>query len=440
MAKGYSQASGIDYGETFSPVVRYESVRCVLALAAIHDLEMAQFDVKTAFLNANLNERIFMKVPNGVEHKEGQVCLLKRSLYGLKQASREWNSKFVDFAKDCNLAQSSFDPCVFHGEINGEKVILLLYVDDGLLLSHSRKAIDAMIERLQNEFKITLGKADFYVGMEIKRNRKEKTISIGQATYIDKIVRRFNMEESKVISTPADIGTYLTSADDSNCEVEFPYRNACGSLQFAATVSRPDISYAVGEVCRFMEHPSQMHVNAVKRIFRYLNHTKDMKITYGSENFELTGYTDADHARDIETSRSITGYAFILGNGVITWKSERQSHVTLSTSESEYVALCEGAKEAIWLRNLLGDIGFGQNNGTKLLCDNLSTIRWVKNPQHHHRTKHINKKLHYTRERHQEGEIELEHVGSENQLADVLTKPLSAIKFKSNIVRLGLSD
>lgn len=420
--------------------MRYDSVRVVLSIAAIFDMEITQFDVKTAFLNGTLEEIIYMKVPEGVKHKDGQVCRLKRSLYGLKQSSRVWNSRFVDFIKDCNLEQSLSDPCVFYGEICGEKVILLLYVDDGLLLSRSQKAIDTLIEKLRNEFKITLGKANYYVGIEISRNRNENTISISQGAYIDRIIRKFNMENSNSISTPADIGTFLTSTSDSDCAVKFPYRRACGSLTFAATVSRPDISYAVGEVSRFMENPSQMHVNAVKRIFRYLIRTKQMSITYGSNTCDLIGYTDADHARDPETSRSITGYAFMLGNGIVTWKSEKQSHVTLATAESEYVALCEGTKEAIWLQNLLDDLGFGQSNGTKIFCDNLSTVRWVKNPQHHHKTKHINKKLHFVREKLRDGDVRIDHISGENQLADVFTKPLSAMKFNSNIVRLGLEN
>lgn len=438
VAKGFSQSDGIDYKETFAPVVRYDSVRVILAMAAYHDMEIAQFDVKTAFLNGILDETIYMKIPDGIQHNDGQVCRLKRSLYGLKQSSRVWNSRFVDFAKDCNLKQSLSDPCVFHGDICGEKVILLLYVDDGLLLSCSQKAIDTLIEKLKNTFKITLGQADYYVGIEIKRNREKKTITICQEAYINKIVRKFNMDESKMIATPADIGTFLTSVSDSEYDIKFPFRSACGSLEFAATVSRPDISYSVGEVCRFMQNPSQLHVNAVKRIFRYLNHTKNMSITYGSNEVNLIGYTDADHARDPETSRSVTGYAFMLANGIVTWKSKQQSSVTLSTSESEYVALCAGTKEAIWLRDLLDDIGFKQQNGIKMLCDNLGTVRWVKNPQQHHKTKHINKQLHFVRERNRIGEICVEHVNSEDQLADVLTKPLSAIKFNSNISRLGL--
>lgn len=440
VAKGYSQSDGIDYKETFAPVVRYDSVRAVLALAAIHDMEIVQFDVKTAFLNGKLEETIYMKVPDGVEHERNQVCRLKRSLYGLKQSSRVWNARFVDFIRDCNLKQSHSDPCVFYGSIHGGKVILSLYVDDGLILSRSQTAIDSLVSKLQDTFKITLGNANYYVGLEIGRNRKEGTISIGQRAYIDKIIRKYHMEDSKSISTPADIGTFLVSTGDGDSDIKFPYRSACGSLTFAATVSRPDISYAVGEVCRFMAHPNQMHVNAIKRIFRYLNHTKDMKITYGSGDCKVIGYTDADHARDPESSRSVTGYAFMLANGAVTWKSEQQSHVTLSTAESEYVALCEGVKEAIWLHNLLEEIGYGQSNKIEMLCDNLSTIRWVKNPQQHHRTKHINKKLHFVREIYQEGEIQLEHVNGDDQLADVFTKPLSAIKFNLNIARLGLEN
>lgn len=439
VAKGYAQAAGIDYTDTFAPVVRYDTVRCVLSLAAIQDMEMVQFDVKTAFLNGNLQETIYMQIPEGIEHESNEVCRLKRSLYGLKQASRAWNLRFVNFLKQCGLEQSKADPCVFYGRIDDIEVIILLYVDDGLILSHRKEAIDTMVKHLSSEFKITLGNGKYYVGMEIERNREERTITITQASYIEKIVEKFGMSESKGISTPFDVGTILRKSEDEST-ANFPYRQACGSLMYAATVSRPDVAYAVGELSKFMEKPNQSHVNAAKRVFRYLNHTKHIGITYGDSDTGTTliGYTDADYARDIDTRRSTTGYAFKIGNGIITWRSQRQKTIALSTTEAEFMAICDGAKEAIWLRQLLKDIGCEQREATTLMIDNMSAIRLVQNPELHHRTKHIDIRLFFVRDVYQEGTIDVKHVESGNQLADAFTKPLATAAFQSNVMRLGM--
>lgn len=443
VAKGYSQHAGIDYGETFSPVVRYDSVRTMFALAAAEDFEMLQFDVKTAFLNGDLEEEIFMELPEGTDGaKSGKVCRLSKSLYGLKQASRAWNTKFAGFLRDCGLTQSHADNCVFSGLINGDKVFLLLYVDDGMIMSNSMKTLNAMMDKLENAFEMTRGDPDFYVGMEIKRDRLAKTISIGQAAYITRVIEKFNMTDATPVSTPADVNVMLTKAEEETDTI-FPFRQAVGSLMYAATVARPDISYAVGEVSRFLERPSSSHVVAVKRIMRYLKGTVDNGIVYGGEHngsFNLDGYTDADFARDIESRRSTTGYAFMMNGGAVTWRSQRQKTVALSTTEAEYMAACEGAKEGVWLRQLLDDVGYRRDFPTPINMDNQSAIRLVKNPELHHRTKHIDIRLHFIRGLYESGTISIEYVPTEKQLADVFTKPLSSRIFNLNRSGLGMRE
>ncbi|XP_055307210.1 uncharacterized protein LOC129571436 [Sitodiplosis mosellana] len=216
--------------------------------------------------------------------------------------------------------------------------------------------------------------------MEIKRDRAAKTIKITQESYIERVIEKFRMRESNVISTPFDVGTNLTKSEEE-CDLNYPYRQACGSLTYASIIARPDISYAVGEVRKFLENPNRSHINAVKRIMRYLNHTKSLGITYGEPGeMDLIGYTDA---RDLDTRRSKTGYVFKFGNGLIMRRSQRQETVAQSTTEAEFMAITEGAKEAIWLRQLFEDIGFEQATATKLRVDNLSAIKLVQNPELH---------------------------------------------------------
>lgn len=275
--------------------------------------------------------------------------------------------------------------------------------------------------------------------MEIHRNREKKTIFINQNAYIKKIVEKFNMHDSKHISTPADNNVILTkSCEDGS--VDFPYRQAIGSLMFAAIVTRPDISYAVGEVSRYMDNPKPPHVLAVKRILRYLNKTAERGIEYSGLSTALRGYSDADFARDVDTRKSTTGYEFVVGEGIVTWKSCRQKTVALSTTEAEFMAACEGAKEAVWLHQLLRDVGCNQESPPTLHIDNQSAIRLIKNSELHQRTKHIDVRLHFIRQLYESKAILIDYVCSEDQLADMFTKPLAIQKFTKNIEMLGMKD
>lgn len=248
-AKGFSQRAGIDFEEIFSPVVRYDSIRILLAIAAHEDLEIGQFDIETAFLNGKLEENIYMQIPDGVEtEKNGMICKLNRSLYGLKQAARCWNQRFKSVLKELNFKTSQADQCVFYSHFGDEKVYIALYVDDGLILASSRKLLNDVLDSLNERFEMTKGNTEIYVGMQIRRDRAKKSIFIHQGTYIDRILTYFGMDRAKPVSIPADPHATICTKDNDKIFLNnsIPYREAVGSLLFLATVSRPDISYAVG--------------------------------------------------------------------------------------------------------------------------------------------------------------------------------------------------
>lgn len=430
VARGFSQVFGIDYKETFSPVVKYSSIRMILAVSACEKLKLRQFDIKTAFLNGDLNEDIYMEQPEGFDDSSGRVCLLNRSLYGLKQASRCWNQKFSLFLKKFNLVPSDYDSCVFMNSNSEHRIILAIYIDDGLIAASSEEDIESLLNYLQNEFEITSGSLDCYLGLEIIQC-KNGDIRIHQNGYAQKILRKFKLENCNPISIPADPHHSMHAEDHPKAERHaFPYREAVGSLMYLATATRPDIAFAISSASRHLENPQPCHWAAVKRIFRYIKGTAEYGLTFKSlKSLTLYAYSDADYAGDLETRRSTTGYVFNVGSGAISWCSQRQDTVAQSTTESEYIAASQSLKELIWLKNLLQEI-VGSMNIPKLYIDNQSAIKLIKNPEFHRRTKHIDVKYHFIRENFEKHVFEPEYICTDNQLADILTKPLSKEKFE----------
>ena len=428
VAKGFSQREGIDYFETFAPVVRYESIRILLSIAAKEDYEIAKFDVKTAFLNGDLQEEIYLQIPDGyvTEETRGLVYKLRRSLYGLKQSPRCWNEKFVGFLRSFNFKNIESDKCVFVGVVSDFKVYLALYVDDGLIICESQSAIDKVLNYLKSNFQITVDKATEFVGIEIERNRAQRTIKVSQSSYIEKVITKFGMENANPSSVPAEPGSHLSKIESKECKNEcVPYREAVGSLLFAARVCRPDIEYAVNYASQFLDSFGQEHWIAVKKIIRYLIGTRTSGIVFGSSgsSLNLVGFTDADYAGCLETRKSRSGFVFLLNNGPISWSSQRQNVVSLSTTEAEYIALAHGAKEAVWLRRMLSELNVNCGS-VPIFVDNQSAIKLANNSEFHKRSKHIDIRFHFIRDMLSRKEIEIHYVQSKEQLADILTKPL----------------
>lgn len=434
-ARGFLQKKGVDFFETFSPVVRYDSLRVLLAIVASRDLELAQFDVQTAFLYGGLEEEIFMEPPEGLVIEKGSpkntVCRLNKSLYGLKQSPRCWNREFSLFLRKYKFQEISADKCIFTGRIGDDTVYLALFVDDGLVAAKNNEAIDAVLGHLKEAFKITVGDASSFVGMQIERDRRRKTIFIHQSMYARKILERFGMIDAKSMSVPCDPSSTLQPQSEEEDIESVPYREAVGSLMFLSIVSRPDISYAVNLVSKFLNRHGKEHWRAVKRIISYVAGTVKYGIEYrsGGRSPILEGYSDADFAGDVETRRSTTGYMFELAGGPVTWASQRQKLVTLSTTEAEYVAASITSREAVWLRRLLSEIECPCKEATTIYVDNQSAIRLVKNPEFHKRTKHIDVRYHFVREKVHSGELSVEYLQTKEQKADIFTKALPKNRF-----------
>lgn len=435
-AMGCSQKYQVDYTETFSPTVRYDSLRVMLSKVCQYNLKMIQFDIKTAFLYGNINEDIYMTPPEGLCIQENLVCKLKKSLYGLKQAPRCWNQKFDSVLKRFGFTNSHSDKCVYTGELDEIKVYLILYVDDGLIISQEQYILDKVINDLKENFEIKTCEPRNFVGLEIKRGKDY--IFLHQAKYIEKIICKFNMSNANGNSIPVDVNTKLEK-NKAELNKKIPYREAVGSLMHLAIVSRPDIMYGVSLVSRYLDSYDDSHWKAVKRIIKYLKETKDhgLYFTHKQPNI-VESYSDADYANDTETRRSMTGYVFIKNGAAITWASQRQQSIALSTTEAEFMAACSATKEAIWLKQLLLDIDEYNQLSLSLNIDNQSAISVIKNENYHKRCKHIDIKYKFVKEKYEEKLIDLKYINTNEQCADILTKPLCKTKFQYLRTKLGI--
>ncbi|GJW87533.1 retrotransposon protein, putative, ty1-copia subclass [Tanacetum coccineum] len=339
VARGFTQRESIDYNE------------------------LEQLDVKMSFLHGNLEEVIYMKQPQGYE-QGNKVCLLKKSLYGLKQSPRQWYKRFDEYMLSNGFKRSSYDSCVYYRSYApGEYIYLLLYVDDILIACKSKAEIGSTKSLLKKEFNTKeLEEAKKILGMEIVRDQSRKIMRVSQSGYVSKILNNFRIDNGKSVKMPLG-GHFKLSLKDCpvrDCDVErmgkVSYENAIGRLIYLMVCTRPDIAYAVSVVSRYLANMGKNHWEAVKWILKYLRGTANVGLVYGTNHgnhVDVTGFVDSDYAKDPDKGRFITGYAFLVHGCIVSWKATLQHVVTLSTTEAEYMALTEAVKEAIWLRGLL---------------------------------------------------------------------------------------
>ena len=436
---------GIDYNETYSPVVKFTSVRILLACVTVLGLFLHQMDVKTAFLNGDLNETVYMEQPEGfkVKGREDWVCRLFKSIYGLKQASRQWYLKMDEFlTQHLGLSRNPSDECLYTGCHNGNILIIALYVDDLLIACDDSAKLNVVKTELGKRFRMKdLQEARKCLGFEIERNIRSGTLRLSQVKYANAVLSRFGMASAKPSRTPME--TKLNLEMDSKPAPDVPYREAIGSLMYLMVGTRPDIAFAVSRLAKYVENPTELQWQGVKRLLRYVIGTVKHGILFqADQSLEPVGYVDADWAGDVASRKSTSGYVFIMGGGAVSWCSRQQEVVALSSTEAEYISLCTGVKEAIWLRRLVSNLGIKLKVGhgpMLLLVDNQGAIDLAQNGSTNRRTKHIDVRYHFNREAVTKKIVQLKYCPSEKMAADILTKILGKVKMTDLFPLFGMS-
>lgn len=442
VAKGYSQQHGVDYTEVFAPVARMDTVRMIIALAAQRSWRIYQLDVKSAFLHGELNEDVYVEQPKGYEKKgsEHKVYKLQKALYGLKQAPRAWFSRI-----EAHFISEGFQRCYSEQTLfikwnkEGKILIVSVYVDDLIFTGDDELMMSEFKNSMMREFDMTdLGRMRFFLGIEVLQ--KSDGIYISQRKYAMEVLKRFSMEESNSVSSPIVPGFKICKDEDGIKVDETYYKQIVGSLMYL-TATRPDLMFVVSLISRYMAKPTQLHLQVAKRALRYLKGTINYGILYkkrGDE--ELIAFTDSDYAGDLEDRKSTSGYVFLMSGGAVSWSSRKQPIVTLSTTEAEFVAAAACACQAVWIRRILKKLGHSQEGCTTVMCDNSSTIKLSKNPVMHGRSKHIDVRFHFLRDLTKDGVVELVHCGTQDQVADLMTKPLKLDAFQKLRKQLGVCE
>uniref|UniRef100_A0A2N9I4A8 Retrovirus-related Pol polyprotein from transposon TNT 1-94 n=1 Tax=Fagus sylvatica TaxID=28930 RepID=A0A2N9I4A8_FAGSY len=416
VAKGFTQKEGIDYTKTFSPVSKKDSLRIILALVAHFDLELQQMDVKTAFLNGDLEEEVYMKQPEGFPSSDENIM----------------------------------DQCIYQ-KVSGSKIcFLVLYVDDILLATNDKGLLHEVKQFLSKNFDMKdMGEASYVIGIKIHRDRFQGILGLSQETYINKVLERFRMNDYSPSVAPIVKGDRfnLNQCPKNDLEREqmknIPYASAVGSLMYAQVCTRPDIAFAVGMLGRYQSDPGLDHWRAAKKVMRYLQGTKDYMLMYRrTDNLEVIGYSDSDFAGCIDSRKSTSGYIFLMASGAVSWRSAKQTLTATSTMEAEFVSCFEATSHGVWLKSFISGLRIMDSisRPLRIYCDNSAAVFMAKNNKSGSRSKHIDIKYLAIRERIKEKKVVIEHVSTELMIADPLTKGMPPLKFKDHVAKMGLGS
>jgi hypothetical protein len=362
VAKGFSQKPGTDYGEIWAPVSKYKTLRTLLAVVATEDLHLHQLDIKTAFSNGVVEEEFYMQQPPGSAGQgDERVCRLRRTLYGLKQASRTWHLALRHFLCSLGFESSDADPCLFKQRSGSDIVFVLLYVDDMLIAAPTCEAVESVKNKLLSKFEARdMGEAGLFLGMSIVRDRMKILLWLHQGRYARDVVSRFEMADARAMNAPMARETQLRRGDLGGEPTDQPYAEVVGSLMYLMTCTRPDLAQSVGALSRFVSDPRARHWEAAVKVLRYVVGTSDLGLQFGGKTRDIVGYCDADYAGDLDSRKSTTAYVWLMHGGAVSWSSVLQPTVALSTAEAEYMAAAGAAREALWMRKILVDLGVAE--------------------------------------------------------------------------------
>ncbi|WCJ31588.1 Retrovirus-related Pol polyprotein from transposon RE1 [Euphorbia peplus] len=440
VAQGYSQQEGIDYGETFAPVARLEAIRILCAFASYKGFKLFQMDVKSAFLNGYIDEEVYVSQPPGFEDPKfpDHVYKLKKALYGLKQAPRAWYERLTKFLLSKGFVRGCVDTTLFTLKKNKDILIAQVYVDDIIFGATNESLCREFSDHMKAEFEMSMmGELTFFLGLQIKQSNDG--VFINQAKYTREVLKKFGMMDSNAVDIPMDVSKDIDDEEKAGKPVDIKtYRGMIGSLLYL-TASRPDIHFAVCFCARYQSKPREIHDVAVKRILRYLKGTPEAGLWYPcSSDFTPIGYTDSDYGRDKLKRVSTSGGCHFLGECLVSWHSKKQTSVALSTAEAEYVAAGSCVSQMLWIKQQIADYGVIPGTIT-IYCDNKSAIDLSKNPIQHSRMKHVHIRHHFLRDHVLKKDIIITHVPSEENLADMFTKPLAGMSFSNLREGIGMT-
>lgn len=436
VARGFQQKN-LMFEDLYSPVAKLNTLRILLAISVNFDWVIYQMDVCSAFLHGEIKEDLYMYLPENCNLPSGKVCKLKKAIYGLKRAPKYWYEKFHDFMLSQKFVKSDNDHCLYFRITETSKLYLLIFVDDLVLTGSDSKQIDDLKSEMNKNFKMKdLGPVSYYLGISISQNTSEGILTLDQSNYLENVLKRFNMFDCKVISTPMDNKFDYNSLSkekfDNSCETVC--RQIIGCVMYAMLGSRPDLCNSISILSRYQNYGNYELLVLLKRVLRYIKGTIDLKLVYRkNSNSELVrGFVDADWGGDGITRKSTTGYCFQIYDCSVIWCSKQQTCVALSSTEAEYIALSQSVVEACWLHNLLLEMKVRscENLVIPIYEDNQSAIRIGKSCEQPKRLKHINVKYHFVQEKVKDKTVSILFLPSSEQIADLLTKPLGRVLFE----------
>lgn len=439
VAKGFNQTQGLDYTQTFSPVAKMQTIRVLLSIAAHHHWCTQQLDVSNAFLHGKLEDTVYMQQPAGFTNKDhpNHVCLLKKAIYGLKQSPRQWYSTFSNFLINYGFQTSTTDSSLLVYHKDNNHIYLLIYVDDILLTGNNPTELTTLIQKLNQAFNMKqLGEVSQFIGIQI--NKTATGYFLHQNTYLKTLLNSTGLADCKPVLTPLPTKSPTSTPNSNLSDISHSYHQTLGSLQYL-TNTRPDITYCVNTLCQHMHNPQPHHFQLLKRVLGYLKGTQTYGLPISASNLQLTSYSDFDWAGDHSDRKSTTRYCSFLGSNLISWSSKKQPIVARSSTEAEYRALASAITDVIWLRRLLQDFHITSSSPTTIHCDSTSAIALAHNPVFHARTKHIEVDYHFIRDHLHSNEINLTHIATQDQIADIFTKSHTNLRHSSLLSKLTVS-